>query len=246
MSSLYVIGAGPGEEKKLTTEAKEILESCQVIAGYTLYVELLKETFPDKEYLVTGMTREEERCRLALESAAGGKRTAVICSGDAGVYGMAGLLIELSVEYPGVDIEVIPGVSAVLSGGAVLGAPVGHDFAVISLSDRLTPWEWIEKRLRCAAMADFVLCIYNPSSKKRRDYLKRACEILLEYDSPKTVCGYVRNIGRDGEEYNILTLEELRDTPVDMFTTVFIGNSQTKQIGNQMVTPRGYRLMDHS
>lgn len=244
MSPLFVIGTGPGEEKKLTAEAKEILESCEVIAGYTLYVELLKDTFPDKEYLVTGMTKEEERCRLALKVAASGRKTAVICSGDAGVYGMAGLLIELSVEYPKVEIEVIPGVSAVLSGGAVLGAPVGHDFAVISLSDRLTPWEWIEKRLRCAAMADFVLCIYNPSSKKRRDYLKRACEFLLEYKAPETVCGYVRNIGRAGEESAILSLEELKDTTVDMFTTVFIGNSRTKRIGHQMVTPRGYRLKD--
>ncbi len=225
-------------------EAKEILESCEVIAGYTLYVELLKETFPHKKYLTTGMTKEEERCRLALEAAASGRKTAVICSGDAGVYGMAGLLIELSVEYPKVEIEVVPGVSAVLAGGAVLGAPVGHDFAVISLSDRLTPWEWIEKRLRCAAMADFVLCIYNPSSKKRRDYLKRACELLLEYKAPETVCGYVRNIGRDGEESAILSLEELKDTTVDMFTTVFIGNSQTKRVGHQMVTPRGYRLKE--
>lgn len=242
MNQLFVVGIGPGDTSKLTIEANEVLASCEVIVGYTVYVDLLKECFPGKEYLVTGMTREEVRCRLALESAKKGKKTAMVCSGDAGVYGMAGILIELSAEYPGVEIEVIAGVTAALSGGAVLGAPIGHDFAVISLSDRLTPWEQIEKRLRCAAQGDFILCLYNPSSKKRKDYLKKACEILLEYQPKETVCGYVRNIGRTGESYRILSLAELRDTQTDMFTTVFIGNSKTKQMGNQMVTPRGYHL----
>ncbi len=240
MKRLYVVGMGPGDPKSLTKRAQEVLSSCEVIAGYTVYVDLLRESFPDKKYIVTGMTREEERCRLALEAADRGEKTAVVCSGDAGVYGMAGILIELSVEYPKVEVEVIPGVTAALSGGAVLGAPIGHDFAVISLSDRLTPWEQIEKRLRFAAMGDFILCLYNPSSKKRKDYLRRACEILLEYQSPETVCGYVQNIGRDGESRRILSLEELKDTETDMFTTVFVGNSATKRIGSQMVTPRGY------
>lgn len=242
MNHLYVVGIGPGDTGKLTIEAKEVLSSCEVIVGYTVYVDLLKEYFPQKEYIVTGMTKEEMRCRMALESAEKGKKTAVVCSGDAGVYGMAGILIELSVEYPGVEIEVIAGVTAALSGGAVLGAPIGHDFAVVSLSDRLTPWEQIEKRLRCAAQGDFILCLYNPSSKKRKDYLKKACEILLEYQPAETVCGYVRNIGRDGEACRILSLAELKDIETDMFTTVFIGNTKTKQIGAWMVTPRGYRL----
>jgi precorrin-3B C17-methyltransferase len=226
---------------KMTFEAKNVLEESQVIAGYTVYVDLLRDFLGDKEYIVTGMTKETDRCRMALTSAAEGKTTAVVCSGDAGVYGMAGICLELSVDYPEVEIVVVPGVTAALSGGALLGAPLGHDFAVISLSDLLTPWETIEKRLKGAAMADFAICLYNPSSKKRSDYLKKACEIIMQYQPENIICGYAKNIGREGEGYAITTLGELKDTRVDMFTTVFIGNSKTKQIGNRMVTPRGYR-----
>lgn len=242
MNQLYVVGIGPGREQQMTLEAERILGSCTVIAGYQVYVDLVREKYPDKEYLVTAMKQEKERCILALESAAAGKRTAMICSGDAGVYGMAGILLEMGSRYPGVEIRVIPGVSAVLSGSALLGAAVSHDFAVISLSDLLTPWEVIEKRLSGAAMADFVICLYNPSSKKRKDYLKKACDIILQYQKPETVCGCARNIGREGESYLILSLEELREEQVDMFTTVFIGNSTTKKIGDRMVTQRGYHM----
>lgn len=238
MKELYVVGIGPGANSGMTMQAASVLESCQVIAGYTVYVELIREFYPDKEYIVTPMKQERERCRLALEAAAGDKTTAMVCSGDAGVYGMAGLLIEMGEEFPQVDIHVIPGVTAALSGGAVLGAPLGHDFAVISLSDLLTPWELIRKRLLMAAEGDFAICLYNPSSHKRKDYLKRACEILLEVREPETVCGYVRNIGREGQEHRVLTLKELAQTQVDMFTTVFIGSTGTKVIGGRMVTPR--------
>ena len=150
--------------------------------------------------------------------------------------------LELQEEYPECQVEVISGVTAALAGGAVLGAPLMHDLAVISLSDLLTPWEKIEKRLRCAAEADFSICIYNPSSKKRADYLKRACEIILERTKEDRVCGIVSNIGREGQSARVLLLSELKDTKVDMFTTVFIGNSQTRKIGERMVTPRGYRI----
>ena len=242
MNRLYVVGIGPGEAGKMTLEAKEVLKECQVIAGYQVYVDLIREDFPGKEYIVTGMTREKERCLLALSEAAKGKAAAVVCSGDAGVYGMAGILLELGEAYPEVEIQVVPGVTAALSGGALLGAPLGHDFAVISLSDLLTPWEKIEKRLAGAAMADFAICLYNPSSKKRKDYLQRACDIILQYQPEETVCGYARNIGRKGEEIQVLTLKELRDYGADMFTTVFIGNSMTRKIGGRMVTPRGYRM----
>lgn len=242
MKELYVVGMGPGSREKMTLEAVEVLRQCQVIAGYALYIELLKKEFPQKEFIVTGMTKELERCRLALDSADRGRRTAMVCSGDAGIYGMAGILLELSKEFPQVEIQVVPGVTAALSGGAVLGAPLGHDFCVVSLSDLLTPWEVIEKRLMMAALGDFVLCLYNPSSKKRADYLQKACDIVLQYQKPETVCGCVRNIGREGEEGWLLSLERLRDTKTDMFTTVYIGNSQTKKIGNRMVTPRGYQL----
>lgn len=241
MCRLYVVGIGPGEYEKMTLEAQNILAQCEVIAGYTVYVDLLKKHFSDKEYIVTGMTKETERCRLALQSAAAGKRTAMVCSGDAGVYGMAGILLELGEDYPQVDISVVAGVTAALSGAAVLGAPLGHDFAVISLSDLLTPWDKIELRLKCAAMSDMAICLYNPSSRKRRDYLQRACNLILEYQNQDTVCGFVKNIGREGECYEILPLSQLVEAKVDMFTTVFIGNSQTRQIKNRMVTPRGYK-----
>lgn len=178
---------------------------------------------------------------MAVEETLKGKTVAMICSGDAGVYGMAGLIYQVAQEYEPVEIEVVPGITAACSGAAVLGAPLIHDFAVISLSDLLTPWEQIETRLRMAAAADFVLCLYNPSSKKRYDYLQKACDIILQFQSPDTICGIVKNIGRDGEQARILTLAELRDTSVDMFTTVYIGNSNTEKVNGKMVTPRGYK-----
>ena len=236
-----VIGLGPGGGADLTGRARAALEECDLLVGYTAYIDLVKEDFPDKETLSSGMRREVDRCRAAVEAALTGKSVAVVCSGDSGVYGMAGLVYEVAQEYDPIDIEVVPGITAACGGAAVLGAPLTHDFAVVSLSDLLTPWEKIEARLTAAARADFVLCLYNPASKSRPDYLRRACDILLAAGkSPDTVCGTVRNIGRAGEEARILTLGRLRDTQVDMFTTVFVGNSQTKVLGGKMVTPRGY------
>lgn len=242
MKRLYIVGIGPGGAEFLTAQARAALQEAQVLCGYTVYVELVAPLCPGKEILTTPMTQELERCRMALRSAAEGRTTAMVCSGDAGVYGMAGPLLEMAPEYPEVEIEVVPGVTAALSGAAVLGAPLMHDFAVISLSDLLTPWELIEKRLRCAGEADFALCLYNPASRKRQGHLRRACEVLLETRSPETVCGWVRNIGREGQESRVLTLEELKEESLDMFTTVFIGNSGTKKIGGRMATPRGYGL----
>lgn len=241
LSKLSVVGIGPGSFEAMTQCARQALADCDVIVGYTVYVELVKAHFADKEFLTTPMRKEVERCSLAFEHAAAGQNVAMICSGDAGVYGMSGLIYELSEKYPEVEIEIVPGVSAVISGAAILGAPLMHDFAVISLSDLLTPWEKIEKRLLCAAEADFVICLYNPSSMKRKDYLQRACDLVLRFAAPETVCGIAKNIGREGESTEILTLAQLRDTEVDMFSTVFIGNSQTRALGGKMVTPRGYR-----
>ena len=238
---IYVVGIGPGAYEKMTIEAANVLKNSDVIAGYTVYVDLVKDHFGDKEFLTTPMRQEVERCRMALEEAAKGRKVSMVCSGDAGVYGMAGLILELAPEYPEVKVSIIPGVTAACAGAAVLGAPLIHDFAVISLSVLLTPMEVIEKRVKAAAEADFAICIYNPSSKKRGDYLKKACEILLESRSPETVCGIVKSIGRQGEEMEIMSLETLKDTQTDMFTTVFIGNSSTRKIGDYMVTPRGYR-----
>ena len=239
---LTIIGIGPGGRQYLTLEALEALEASEVIAGYTVYVELVQKFIKGKEYYTTPMTQERQRCEWALAEAAKGRKVALVCSGDSGVYGMASLVYELAADYPDVAIRVISGITAALSGGAVLGAPLTHDFAVISLSDRLTPLELIEKRLRLAAQADLSIVLYNPGGKNRKDYLMKACELLLEILPPDRVCGCVKNIGRDGEESRILTLEELKDTPVDMFTTVFIGNASTKVLDGKMVTPRGYRL----
>ena len=239
--TLYVVGMGPGEKKQMTGQALEVMGRCQVIAGYTVYVDLVRGLFPQKEFLTTAMTREEERCRKAFECCMEGKNTAMICSGDAGVYGMAGLILELAQQYPGVRVRIVPGITAACAGAAVLGAPLMHDFAVISLSDRLTPLEDIWNRVEAAAQADFVICLYNPASKGRPDFFRQACSRILKYRAEDTVCGLAVNIGREGEEMEVLTLEELKDRRVDMFTTVYIGNSHTRQIGPYMVTPRGYR-----
>ena len=226
----------------MTGKAIRAMNESDAIIGYTVYVDLVKEYFPGKEFMTTPMKKEVDRCVLAFEEAKKGKTVSMICSGDAGVYGMAGLMYEVGVNYPETELEIIPGVTAATGGAAVLGAPLIHDFCLISLSDLLTPWEKIEARLLAAAQADFVVCLYNPSSKKRADYLQRACDILLDAGAKGTrACGYVENIGRDGETSRTMTLAELRNTKVDMFTTVFIGNSQTKEIRDHMVTPRGYR-----
>lgn len=241
MSKIYVVGIGPGAYGQMTIDAAEALKNSDVIIGYTVYVDLVKEHFAGKEFLTTPMKKETQRCRMAFEEAEKGKTVSMICSGDAGVYGMAGLMYEVGKDYPDVPVEVLPGVTAATAGAAVLGAPLIHDFCLISLSDLLTPWEKIEARLLHASEADFVICLYNPSSHKRKDYLQKACDLMLRYKSEETVCATVVNIGRDGEASQLMTLKELRDTAVDMFTTVFIGNSQTKRIGDRMVTPRGYK-----
>ncbi|MEG0662537.1 MAG: precorrin-3B C(17)-methyltransferase [Anaerovoracaceae bacterium] len=213
---INVVGLGPGELKQATTRAMEALRESDVIIGYTVYIDLVKEQFSEKKLRSTPMKQEIERCKLAVEEALKGQIVSMVCSGDAGVYGMAGLVYQVAADYDPIEIEVI------------------------SLSDLLTPWEKIEKRLACVAEADFAVCLYNPSSKKRHDYLQKACDILLQYKDEDTICGIAMNIGREGERGRILTLRELRTTQVDMFTTVFVGNSLTKNISGKMVTPRGY------
>ena len=215
---LYCIGIGPGGEEQMTLRAVRALEKCDCVAGYGLYLDLIENLISGKERIESGMTREVLRCKAAVEAAKQGKTVAVVSSGDAGVYGMAGLLLELCEHEP-----------------------LTCDFACISLSDLLTPWDKIEQRLRGAAAGDFCIVLYNPSSKKRTDHLRRACDILLEIVPPATVCGLVRNIGREGESFTLTTLGALRDTQVDMLTTVFVGNSRTRVMDGRMVTPRGYR-----
>ena len=237
---LSVVGIGPGANGDLTGRARDALVAADVIVGYPVYVDLLKAEFPGKRTITTPMRHETERCELAFEEAEKGHRVALVCSGDPGVYGMAGLCLELSEGHPGVRTQVVPGVTAATGGAAVLGAPLMHDFAVISLSDLLTSCELIERRLERAAEGDFVICLYNPSSRHRPDHLRRACDVVLRHRAPETVCGWVERIGRPGESRGICTLGELCEARLDMFATVFIGNSTTKVVGGCMVTPRGY------
>ena len=241
MKKLYIIGLGPGGGRDLTGRAAEALEASDVIVGYTVYIDLIREDYGHKDLRSTPMRKETERCQMALEEARKGKTVAMVCSGDSGIYGMAALIYELRGEEAAPEVEVIPGLTAACSGAALLGAPLTHDFAVIILSDRLTDWQVIEKRLRCAAQADLSIVLYNPASRGRPDHLLRACEILLEVLPKDRPCAIARNIGRDGESRAFYTLEQLRNADADMFCTVFIGNGSTKMIGGNMVTPRGYR-----
>ncbi len=241
MNKLYVVGIGPGNYENMTIRADRALRDSEVIIGYTVYVDLVKEQYPGKEFMTTPMTREAARCQMALECAREGRTTAMICSGDSGIYGMAALCYELRGDDKDPEIDVIPGLTAAASGASILGAPLTHDFAVISLSDRLTPWEKIEERLRAASKADLSIVMYNPVSKGRPDHLKKACDIMLENLPEDRICGIARNIGREGESIRIMTLGELKDAECDMFCTVFIGNAMTKIIADRMVTPRGYR-----
>lgn len=242
MQKVYVVGIGPGGEEMLTPQARRALEASDLLCGYTVYIDLVRLLFPQKPVYTTQMTGEVQRCRQALQEAQSGKTVALLCSGDPGVYGMAGLVLQLAPAYPEVAVEVVPGVTAATAGAALLGAPLTNDFAVISLSDRLTPWQTIVQRLRAAAEADFVLCLYNPESRSRKGYLKRACEVVAPFRVPQTPCGWARRIGREGEESGVCTFAALSDLAADMFTTVYIGNSQTRIFEGKLVTPRGYTL----
>ena len=241
MKKIFAVGIGPGSYEQMTLQAARVLKNCDVIIGYTVYVDLIREYFPEKEFLTTPMRQEEVRCRMAFAEAEKEKCVAMVCSGDAGVYGMAGLLLEIGTEFPDVEVEIIPGVTAAVSGAALLGAPLMGDFCVISLSDLLVPWGQIEARIRAAVSSGMPVVLYNPSSRRRADHLQRACEIMLEVLPEETVCGIAANIGRERESSLVLTLAELKDTQTDMFTTVFIGNAKTRNIEGWMATPRGYR-----
>ena len=245
MGSLWITGIGPGGPAYMTPQAVAAITRADTLCGYTVYIELVRKALGDRlrknlTILTTPMRQELERCRLAMEAAAAGSDVAMVCGGDAGIYGMAGPLLAMADDYPDVQIEIIPGLTAAVAGAAVLGAPLMNDFCVISLSDLMTPWQVIEKRLRAAAAGDFCICIYNPRSSRRREHLAKACRILMEEQSPDTPCGWVRNIGRPGQESRLFTLGMLAMEEVDMFTTVFIGNSRTRFRGPYMVTGRGY------
>ena len=239
MQKFYVIGIGPGDRDQMTIKAFKTLQDVDIIAGYKKYIELIKPFFPDKEYLQTGMTGEVERCKMALAKACEGKTVAMISSGDPGIYGMSGLVLELAQDMD-IEVETIPGITAAASGGSLLGAPLMHDFAVISLSDRLTEWNVIKDRVKYASFGDFIIVLYNPRSKGRPTLLEEARKIMLKSKRGETPVGIVKNIGREGEEVILTTLAEMDIEDIDMFTTVFIGNSQTYIRGDRMITPRGY------
>lgn len=239
---IYVIGIGPGDIDGLTLEALDALKQCEIISGYKVYVDLVKKFLPEKNFFVYPMKSEVERCLEALEFSRTGKKVALISSGDAGVYGMAGLMLEVA-QGSGEEIKNIPGVTAANSASAILGAPLMNDYVSISLSDLMTDWEIIEKRLVAACEGDFVICIYNPASRHRPKNFENACDVLLKYKSPETPCGYVRNIKRSEQSSGIMTLAQIKNfNAIDMLTTVIIGNSQTNILDGKLITSRGYKI----
>jgi len=240
---IYVIGIGPGGKEYMTLEAIEVIKNSDVIVGYKTYINLIEDMISDKEVVQNGMRKEIDRCKMAVEIAKEGKNVAVVSSGDSGIYGMAGLILELVVkEDEDIKVKVVPGVTASIAAASVLGAPIMHDFCHISLSDLLTPWEVIEKRLRLAAEADFVVCLYNPRSKGRSEHLSRAFEIMGEFKDGSTPVGIVKDAGREGEEKHICTFDTMNFEIVDMTTMVIVGNKSTFIDKDMMITPRGYTV----
>lgn len=245
MNKLYVVGIGPGNRENMTFSAVNALKESNIIVGYSTYIDLIEDLIGGKEIVSNGMRKEVDRCKEAIELASKGNTVSVVSSGDAGVYGMAGLILEIiSQEYTmaDFDVQIIPGVTAGNSSAAILGAPLMHDYVTISLSDWLTKWETIENRLHCAGKGDFIVVLYNPKSKSRTEYIKKAQEILLEYKSPQTPVGIVKSAFREDQESQITTLEQMPDCDIDMFSTVIIGNSKTFVDGKYIITPRGYSI----
>lgn len=243
MGKLYVVGFGPGGKEHMTQKAIDVITQADVVTGYTTYVNILKEYFPDKKYIATPMMQEVKRCEMAVEEAIKDQTVAMVSSGDSGIYGMAGIIYQVADEKQAdIEIETVPGVTAASAAASVLGAPLMHDFAVISLSDLMTPLELIMKRVDCAGVGDLIVCLYNPKSKKRTGYVEQAADILMKYRSDKTPVGIVRNAGRSDESSCITTLGELKNAEIDMFSVVIIGNSQTYTKNGRMITPRGYAV----
>lgn len=237
---IYVVGIGPGNMQDITRRAYGVLQQVDVIAGYTTYINLVKEEFADKEFYSSGMKREIERCQEVLEVAKTGKTVALISSGDSGIYGMAGIMLEVAMES-GIEVEIVPGITSTIAGAALVGAPLMHDQAIISLSDLLTEWEVIKRRLHCASQGDFIISLYNPKSRTRVEQIVEAREIMLQYKKSSTPVALLRYIGRKEENYTLTTLEDFLKYDIDMFTIVTVGNSNTYIKNGRMITPRGYQ-----
>lgn len=239
MAKLYVVGIGPGGEEHLSLKAIRTIEKCPVIVGYSYYLKLVKDYVQGKKIIQTGMKREIDRCQSAIDEVKKGHDTCIISTGDSGLYGMAGPILEMA---EGIDVEIVPGISAVFCAAAEMGAPIMHDFCTISLSDLLTPWPVIKKRLEMAAKGDFVISLYNPKSKGRQQHIEKAVKILEKEIDPATPVAMVKNAGREGNERKLVTLSSIDFDFIDMKTVVIIGNSQTFTKNGWMVTPRGYKI----
>jgi len=238
-----VVGIGPGAADEISRKALNVLKSAETIVGYKLYIDLIADIVKNKRIIASTMRKEIERVQLAIQEAQSGKTVCIISSGDPGVYGMAGLVLEMvSKENLSLPVEIIPGIPAANAAAAVLGAPLMHDYAVISLSDLLTPWEIIEKRVECASEADFVIVLYNPKSSQRDWQIEKTANIILQHKSPSTPVGIVKDASREGESVVITTLDKMTSCPIDMTTIIIIGNSTTFIYHNYMVTKRGYQL----
>ena len=237
MGKLYVIGIGPGGLEHMTLKAKQAIEESNIVVGYNKYIDMIKPLVEDKELFSTGMRGEEARCRKALELSKENNTVALISTGDSGIYGMAGLILQMQEDE---SVEIIPGVTASSAAGSVIGAPLMHDNCNISLSDLMTPYDLIKKRVRNAADADMIISLYNPRSKGRPHYLREAIEIIKEYRELNTPVAVVRHALRDGQEYKLFTLENFDEEEVDMFSIVIVGNSQSFIKGGKFITPRGY------
>jgi len=240
---LFIVGIGPGSLDDMTLRARAVLERCDTVVGYTTYIRLIEPLIAGKQVIASGMTREQERCLQALAEARSGKIVALISSGDSGVYGMAGLVLELLGSSSGaaeIPVEIVPGVPAFIAAAAALGAPLMNDCAIVSLSDLLTPWETIEKRLSAAAAGDFVTCLYNPKSSARTEQIERAIKIFLRHRGADTPAAIVRSVSRPEERIIRTTLARVPDFDIDMLCLVIIGNSATVTQGTWMITRRGY------
>lgn len=240
---LYLVGLGPGNEGSMTQDAIAAIKNSEVIVGYKTYTNLIKGMIEDKELIRTGMCKELERCQAAIDVAKTGRNVALVSSGDTGVYGMAGPVFEIIASQKlDIEVEVIPGVTSSVGCAALLGSPLMHDFCHISLSDLLTPWDLIEKRVRMAADADFVICFYNPRSKGRPDHLEKAFELMKPFKSADTPVGIVKAAGRSKEDLWLTTLSEIDYTVVGMTSMVIVGNKSTYRYKDYMITPRGYAV----
>jgi precorrin-3B C17-methyltransferase len=240
---IFVVGLGPGKYEFMSIKAIEAIKQSEVIVGYITYIKLIENLTEGKTIVSSGMRKEVDRCKDALSIAEKGKTVALVSSGDAGIYGMAGIMLEVVNENKSkVEVEIVAGITSASSSAAALGAPLMHDFAVISLSDLMTDWEVIKTRIDCAAKADFVITIYNPKSTERKTHIVETREIILRYRTPETPVGIVKDCGRDNEKAIVTTLDEMLNHEIDMTTTLIIGNSKTFCSNGKIITPRGYCL----